>query len=54
MSFLLAEDRLEDTAAWLRELVVEVVHRVDREIVLKYGDGTFVGALEPAPPLTMT
>lgn len=39
--FLLAEDRVEDPAEWLRELVVEVVFCVDGDVVFQHEDGIF-------------
>ena len=39
--FLLAEDGVEDPAEGFRELVVEVVFRVDGDVVLEHEDGIF-------------
>ena len=40
-SFLLAEDGVEDSAQGLGELVVEVVFRVDGDVVFEHEDGVF-------------
>ena len=39
--FLLAEDGIKDSAQGLRELIIEIILRVNRDIVLEHEDGIF-------------